>query len=69
MDPKKITGCSQPYDIEELIVPLWDADVSSINQFFDQAGAMIGRYFINYLSFQRVYLNCKTWHGGFQRIQ
>ena len=44
MDPKKITGCSQPYDIEELVVPLWDADISNIHKFFGKAGEMIGRY-------------------------
>lgn len=55
MDPKKIIGCSQPYDLEELVVPLWDADVSNIKQFFDQAGAMIGKYLINYVAIQRVF--------------
>ena len=42
LDPKKITGCSQPYDIEELVVPLWDSDVSNIHQFFGKAGEIIG---------------------------
>jgi len=41
LDPKKITGCSQPYDIEELVVPLWDSDVSNIHQFFGKAGEII----------------------------
>ena len=47
LDPKKITGCSQPYDIEELVVPLWDSDVSNIHQFFGKAGEIIGIEFFS----------------------
>ena len=43
MDPKKIIGCSQPYDIDELVVPLGDAQVCNISEFFGTAGEMIGR--------------------------
>lgn len=43
MNPKKITGCSQPYDIDELVIQIGDADVCSIYQYFEEAGKMIGK--------------------------
>ena len=41
MNPKKITGCSQPYDIEEMLVALSDMGQANIKEYFDAASQKI----------------------------
>lgn len=43
MDPAKIVGCSQPYDIDEFVVSLGDAETCNIYQYFEPIGEMIGK--------------------------
>eukprot|EP00112_Aurelia_sp_Birch-Aquarium-sp1_P021793 Seg595.1 transcript_id=Seg595.1/GoldUCD/mRNA.D3Y31 product="Dual specificity protein phosphatase 18" protein_id=Seg595.1/GoldUCD/D3Y31 len=41
MNPKTITGCSQPYDIEEMLVALSDMGQANIREYFDVASQKI----------------------------
>ena len=44
MNPQKIIGCSQPYDIEELLVALSDMGQANIKEYFDVASQKIGKF-------------------------
>ena len=44
MNPKKITGCSQPYDIEEMLVALSDMAQANIKEYFDVASQKISKF-------------------------
>eukprot|EP00795_Rhopilema_esculentum_P012770 gene12770-3502_t len=41
MDPNKIEGCSQPYDIKELVIPVGDAGECDLSIFFESVGQLI----------------------------